>query len=259
MIRLLTSLTISSVLFLGGCGQFNADKHKYDPYGIVEAENAGGQPDRLVQCSRDVDCPEYANALFWVAVDELSELSATEIDISGEELGLNKNMSVEEMAETLGPQLDELLGAADAPTYDLQNPEFKEAVSKLERAANAGSVYALNELGLLYMEIPAVQDFKTAELYFTKGMEKDDPNAVYNLARLAAITNPNSDRDILKYLKAAARLSPENFQNSYMFGLEHYGNMGEKRRAEDFFSKRPNGVTSGRAEFQTQFNLETKN
>jgi len=132
-----------------------------DPYGISTAEETGEVTDRLIACSQNEDCPEKAQALFWVAADMLSAAGTKTVEINGHDFGLTEDMSVDEVTNKITPQLDTLFDDG-LPDYDFENSEFKKAHEMMKRAHLAGSVYASNELGLLHMEHLAIQNYDLA-------------------------------------------------------------------------------------------------
>jgi len=241
-------------LILSSCNFKNPDSNASDPYGIIEAEELGGQPDRLVKCSRNGECPKYAEALFWVAADILSEASTETLEIEGENFGLTDDMSIEEMTEKLGPQLENLFDASP-PEYDFSDTKFKRGFMMMERAHNAGSINASNELGLLYMEHDTIKNLALAEVYLKQSLDKGDLISAYNLARLASMQSPKDSRLTLKYLKIASQTKDPYMITIYMLGLGFFGTEDEKRISLHYFEKNEGAIFGLEQEFRTHFGL----
>ena len=182
-------------------GRYNDDN---DPCGVLEAEEWGEISDRLIKCSRDKECPEYAQALFWIAADILSELD----------------------------MLDE-----NTPNYDFDDPEFEHGLSLLETAHKAGNIYASNELGLLYLEQIQIRDLELATYYFEKAFSESDPISAYNLARVAHETDPLNHRPVLDYLKISAKQDHKDYETSYFLALHAFGDHQEKSIAAKYIRK----------------------
>lgn len=242
------SLVTLSSLFMVSCNM--SDHHKNDPYGIIEAEEIGGQSERLIKCSQDENCPQHAQALFWVAADILSEASAETVDIEGKDFGLTDDMTVEEMTEKLGPQLEELIDSGP-PNYDFQDDNFKRGLDMMHQAHQAGSVYASNELGVLFMEQSHIQDLKAAQTYFNAAFANGDFASAYNLARIAHMEG--DDKQTLTLLKAAADGNEEDFKVMYLLGMEAFGTQKERQSAAQELSKRGAEISYLRDDFCTHF------
>ena len=244
----------STLFILSSCNSDNDDTFISDPYGVVEAEEDGGQSARLVECSQNIECPKYALALFWVAADIFAEASALTIEVEADELSLMNDMTDEEIIETLGNRLENLFDAGQ-PKYDLSNPMFKRGLMIMEKSHKAGSIYASNELGLLYIENSSMKDFGLAEAYFKISLEKGDMFGAYNLTRLAHLQNPADNRKVLSYLKTASLDKKTDMNIAYMLGLEYFGNEEEKRVAARFFELNKGAKTVLDQEFKSQFGL----
>ena len=242
------SLVALSSLFMVSCNMFN--DHKNDPYGILEAEENGGQSARLIKCSQDENCPQHAEALFWVAADILSEASAETVEIEGTDFGLTDDMTVEEMTEKLGPQLEELLDSGP-PDYDFQDDNFKRGLDMMHQAHQAGSVSASNELGVLFMEQSHIQDFKAAKTYLSLAYAKGDFSSAYNLARIAKMEG--DETQTLALLKAAADGNQEDFKVMYLLGMEAFGTEKERRNAAQELSKKGTEINYLRDDFCAHF------
>ena len=212
------------------------DSYLNDPYGIIEAEQNGELSDRLVQCSQYEQCPEYAEALFWVAIDILSDASAETIEIEEIILGLTRDMSIKEMEEKIESQLDSLYNTSP-PNFSKDKTGFNRGFAMLLKAHNAGSIYAANELGRFYMEREEMQDLGIAQTYFESSIERRDFLGAYNLARLVHIQNPNDHRSILKYLKIATKTGDKQIEIAYNLGLDAFGTEAEKQVAALYFKE----------------------
>lgn len=204
-----------------------------DPYGLQEAKAFGGQPSRLIDCSKFPTCPEYAQALFWVGADILSRAGEKEIDASA--LGITPDMNVEDAANTLMGNTDKIFDAA-APNYDLADSQFQKGLRIMHRAHDSGNVYASNELGLLFLQQDGMVNINMASQYFQSAMANGDSLAMYNLARVAHMKNPNDHSEVLKYLKLAAEHGDAGMKTMYVLGLEAFGD--KKQRLEAQFYKR---------------------
>ncbi|MCF6292317.1 MAG: hypothetical protein L3J04_02870 [Robiginitomaculum sp.] len=244
-------------LLFSSCEATNSDSYANDPYGIKEAEELGGegQPDRLVQCSKDEQCPEYAEALFWVAVDILSDASTETIEVEGIDFGLTKGMSIEEMAEKIVLQLD---SSFDNSPLDFSKDKtgFNRGFVMLLKAHNAKSVYAANELGKLYMEQEGIKDLDIAQMYFESAIKRGDFLGAYNLARLIRIRKPNDNRSILKYLKMATKTGDERIEIAYNLGLEAFGTEAEKQTAALYFKENTIVANYITENFKSDFSLQ---
>lgn len=207
-----------------------------DPYGVVEAENYGGISEKLLACSENIECPDYAQAMFWVAADILSGASSETININANDYGLTANMS----ADVISKKIENIvinIFASDVPSYDFKDPEYKRGVALLHKAHDAGSVYASNELGVLFMEQSELQNLKLAEKYFQTSSDLGDPHATYNLARISKEREPNNHVMILYYLKLASEIGDVEFQIMYQLGLEEYGTNNEKKKAKKYLNR----------------------
>lgn len=229
-----------------------------DPYGIYEAENTGKLSSRLIDCSEDQNCPEYAQALFWVAADILSKSSSETIEIEDREIDFNSDMSPEEVTEVVIPQLEELLLdiAGEPPNYNFADPEFKHGLELLNTAHDAGSVYASNELGLLFFEQGEMQNFSLAEQYFLSAWKRGDPNGAFNLARLTRAQKPSQHDEILDLLKLAAQSGGEDMKIMHLLGLEVFGNEDESSAATLALNSHESKVSWLRAEFNFLFGID---
>ena len=184
--------------FAGSCNS-NDSEFSEDPFGIAEAEQDGGQSERLIQCSEDESCPKHAEALFWVAADLMSKAGEIEVEIDAADLALTPDMTAQEITDQIGSQADELL-SPEKSKYDIESREFKRALSALQKADAAGSLYAANELGLLYLEDNRMQNFDVAEDYFKKSLAAGDYYATFNLAVVSHKKSPRDHQQTLAYL-----------------------------------------------------------
>lgn len=227
-----------------------------DPFGIIAAEDSGEISERLIQCSEDPECPEYAKALFLVAVDILSEAGATDVD---SELSIQKGLSEEEQAKEIARVINEQLITgelfAGPHEYEVTDSIFKRGFELLVKSHEAGFEFASNELGLLHLTVPEIQDYNLASEYFHIALQKGDMNAAYNLARLTRIQSPNDSESVLEFLKIAASETNGNFETMYLFGLEAFGSEQEKRMAADLFVEKHSQHSSLRKEFERDFNF----
>ncbi len=223
-----------------------------DPYGILEVEKNGTQTERLINCSQNEECPEYAQALFWVAVETLSNAGMEEREVEAIEYGITEDMNREEILQ----QLDNYLIEIDPPQYDLEDPEFKKGLSQMRKAYNAGSAYASNELGVLFLEHTKLKNLDLAKKYFTEALKSDDPNAAYNLARIARIQKPNQTETILSYLKQAAKSQHPDTKIMYMLGLKAFGTEAEKRTAARYLKQKNAETLRLKSSFQDNFNVK---
>jgi len=212
------------------------NNYKNDPYGILEAEDFGGQPDRLIKCSQDERCPEYAQALFWVAADILSKASSETIDAKIGGFNLTPDMTDDEIMEEISPLLEDF-NTPEAPKYDFADPEFKRGLNMMHTAHEAGSFYASTELGNLYLEQGKIQDLERAKSYLNSALNQGDAVSAYNLARIAHMENPYDTITTIKYLRLASSHNRSRFFGYYMVGLEILGNEEEKRTAAQFFKE----------------------
>lgn len=244
-----------TMLFLVSCNNDDDMKHTDDPYGIIEAENVGGQSDRLVLCSQNEKCPEYAQALFWVAADILSEASAETIEVEANDFGLTVDMTIEKMVQQIEPLLEDLI-KVESPNYDFADPEFKRGLEIMYKAHKAGSVFASNELGVLFMEQVEMQDLGLAKIFFNEALKNNDAYGAYNLARIARMEDPNDFTVVLEYLKLAADSKQEDLVILYMLGMESFGDNEEKLAANRYLEAKGIGPSSLRDEFEAHFNLE---
>lgn len=237
-------------------GENDQQPSDQDLYGILEAEETGQLSARLIECSEDQNCPEYAQALFWVAVDILSNSSAETIELEGRDFGITPEMSIEEMTDIVAPQLDEMLGIYPTPPkYDFADPEYKRGLELLNKAHDAGSVYASNELGLLFFDRGKMQDLDLAEKYFSSAWEKGDSNGVYNLARLKRAQDPSKHEEVLGLLKLAAQGGREDLQVMYLLGLEAFGDSEMSSAATMALKPHKAELSRLRAEFNFQFGI----
>lgn len=248
-------LSIALLLVLSSCNSEKPDPYAHDTHGIVEAEELGGQPKRLIKCSQDEDCPEYTQALFWVAADILSEASAEVSEINEDGLGLTKGMSIKEIMAKLGPQLENLI-EGDTPEYDFKDPEFRRGLALMHKAHDAGSAYASNELGLLFMEQSELQNLILAEMYLKTSLNMGDMMSAYNLARLVHMQNPEGNKRILEYLKIASQSNIADMETVYFLGLEAFGSKAEKLTASNYLKENKAAVRTTRNEFERHFELE---
>lgn len=253
--RLFVLLSAALSLVLSSCNLGEPDTYAHDIYGVMEAEELGGQPERLVTCSQNEGCPKYAQALFWVAADILSEASAEVFEINGDDFGLTEGMSIEEVMEKLGPQLDNLIDH-DIPEYGFKDPEFKRGLALMHKAHDAGSIYASNELGLFFMEQPKLQNFVLAEMYLKTSLNRGDMVSAYNLARLVHRQTPEENNRILEYLKIASQSDDSDMVTMYMLGLESFGTEAEKLTASSYLKKNEANVFKLRNDFEKHFDYE---
>ncbi len=227
-----------------------------DLYGTQEAETTGVLSTRLIECSEDRSCPEHAQALFWVAVDILSKASSETIELVGTDIDITPEMSPDKIRDAVAPILDELLILEPGPPkYDFADPEYKRGLELLKQAHDAGSVYASNELGLLFFDSGEMQEVELAEKYFYSAWERGDPNGAYNLARLKRVQAPSRHEEILELLKSAAQADPENLQIMYFLGLEAFGDAQQRSAATKALQWYTSHLPSVRAEFNYQFGL----
>lgn len=249
---LLITLTVP---FIVSCNSDDDTKHPDDPFGIIEAENIGGQTDRLVLCSQNEKCPEHAQALFWVAADILSEASAETIEVEAKDFGLTADMTIEQMTQQIGPLLEDLI-KVESPNYDFADPEFKRGLEIMYKAHKAGSVFASNELGVLFMEQVEMQDLGLAKIFFNEALKNNDAYGAYNLARIARMENPSDFTVALEYLKLAADSKQEELEILYMLGMESFGDNEEKLAASRYLEAKGIGPSSLRDEFEAHFNVQ---
>jgi len=246
---------LCSSFVLGSCNIADRTKYKDDPYGLLEAEELGGQPKRLIKCSHNEECPEYAQALFWVAADILSEASAETIEVEGKNFALTDDMTIDEMAEKLGPQLEGLMKTGP-PEYDFGDPEFNRGLNIMHKAHEAGSIYASNELGLLFMEHAEMQSLVLAKEYFVKALNGGDLVSAYNLARIERMQHPANYKTILGFLKKATESNQEDLGIMYLLGLETFGSEEERQNAINFLKKEKLESSFLRDEFEAHFNIK---
>lgn len=233
-----------------------------DPYGVIEAEVEGGTNERLFACANNKGCTRYADALFWMATHYLSE--AHYCDDPEYDVTFNiKVDDLEAMPEDEKNAIKEqrvfegLMDNFDARCFET-NPDHKSfpiAFNMLQKAEDAGSIYASNELGLIYMEIPELKNFDISETHFKKGLLNKDPNAAYNLARLYAVKDVPDFRVSLFYLRKAKELDPESFELFYLLGMAEFGNFVQKESAKEFLQGYGESIERQKDEFYAQFNL----
>lgn len=262
--KLILPLFLFSVIVAPSCTkskktELSIDSHYIDdPYGLVEAEETGEVTDRLIACSKNDACPENAQALFWVAADLLSKAGAKATEIDAQDFGLTEDMSIDEMTNKIGPQLDAILDD-NLHEYDFDSREFKKAHAMMKRAHEAGSIYASNELGLLHMEHLPIRNYDLARTFFEASWKMRDPNGAYNLARLTRLETPLNDRKIITHLKDAASGNMRDFEVLYMLSLEAFGTEHEKQRAKRYLRENKVGKYGLRSDFEEHFLIkETK-
>jgi len=228
-------LTIIGALLLPSCDALTIAPYKDDIYGIAEVEETGNISEKLIKCSEDVSCPEYGDALFWIAADVISEASTENID----------NMS------------DFFESVADVSTqqYDFGDPNIKRGIELMNRSFENGNIYAANELGLMYIDQLSIQDFKLARKYLQYGLDNGDMFSAYNLARLSRMEDPNNHLEMLRYLKIAARSQQENFETLFMLGLQEFGTELQQLRAQQYFEENKSVSDRTRSEFAEHFGL----
>lgn len=253
--KLILPMFLISVMISSACTPHKETDFSNDLYGLMEAEETGEVTDRLIDCSEDDECPEHAPALFWVAADLLSAAGTKTTEIDGHDFGLTEDMSVDEMTNKIGPQLDGILDDGP-PEYDFDSREFKKGHRIMKRAHKAGSIYASNELGLLHMEHLPIRNYDLARTYFEASLEAGDPYGAYNLARLTRLETPQDNGKIIAYLEKAASRDMPDLKVMHMLGLEAFGTEPEKQRAKRFLTKNNVGEYGLRSEFKEQFNLE---
>ncbi|MEL7232107.1 MAG: hypothetical protein AAGJ85_06315 [Pseudomonadota bacterium] len=224
-----------------------------DPYGIFEYEETGEISDKLIACSQDENCPEHANALFWLAVNHLMEAGSEtiEVDMEDFESGIIES---DDGSITLASPFDEFLQQISGPPrYDLSDPNFQRGLELLNEAHVAGSAFASNEIGLLYLEQEAMRDLDLAESYFDTAIERGDANGTYNMARLSHARSPEKTGRILNFLKMAAQESEENFEVFYLFGVEAFGENDEALLARQKLNAIEEDISRFKDDFESHF------
>jgi hypothetical protein len=229
---------------------------KGDPYGVMEAEENGGQSQRLIDCSLDPNCPAHADALFWVAADILSESNTTTCEINPDALA-STGSSAEDFLYELCADSENYLDAP--PEYDISDSEFEGALEMLKKAHAAGSYFASNELGLLYLEQSEMQNLQLAEQYFSNAIEHGDPNSAYNSARLKFIQNPGDSEAVLSCLKLASEGGSFKLEVMYLLGLEHFGSATERENATAALQNIDQNYEHLRREYDAHFGAHNSN
>jgi|GEM_PF-6848819 len=253
--RLIYFLVLLLPILAIACHSSNQDDlYAEDPYGTNLAQEEGEISTRLIWCSQNQECPEYAEALFWVAADILSEAGATEHEYDAVDLELTDDMSVEEMINKAGPVLEALIDDGP-PEYDVNDVEFQRGLEMMTKAYAAGNIYAANELGLLHLELPAMKDHELAREYFESVMNSGDPFGAYNLARLVRTQTPEDHKKILYYLNIAAESENPDMKAMSMLAYESFGNDAEKQKARRYFQLNYTDASYLRSEFKEHFNI----
>ncbi len=227
---------------------------KTDSYEVLEPEKYFETPAHMMNCSQDVDCPEYAEALFWAAAKILSEADYKSSTIEGANLNSTNTQSG---GKDLGKQVFPYEVNSDTAfqNYMTNESDFQRGLAMLKKADNAGSLYASNELGLLYMKHKPIQDLSLAEMYFRRSVDNGDFLGAYNLARIVRKRNPEDNRAIIEHLKLARQTNTESMTVSYMLGLEAFGTEREKLFAKIYFIIKPKMKSYYDYEFKKNFGL----
>lgn len=179
---------ISFGLLIMGCNSSSSN-------GIAEAEADFKSSPELIACSKNIDCADHAEALFWVSAIAMSDLSATEIEVNWNALNHDERVGL----------IDDLVKPDyNPPDYDVSTTKFLQAYGQMKRSHELGNSYASNELGLLHFENSDLKDLDLAISYLKSAQESGDSLAPFNLTRVYLSKLKRNEALAIKSISIAA-------------------------------------------------------